>query len=100
MNARQRLHDRFTVVFAVLVALITTELFAANTPPKSYAERLLDQWLKLPENEFGPLHQAAADGNIGAARELLASGVKVDVTTKQGETALFWAVREGQKGDG
>jgi ankyrin repeat protein len=97
MNARQRFHEGFTVLIAVLVALITVELFGANTPPKTYGERILEQWLKLPENGFGPLHQAAADGNISAARQLLASGVSVDVTTEQGETALFWAVRGGQK---
>jgi hypothetical protein len=97
MNARQRFHEGFTVVIAVLVALVTGELFAANKPPKTYGERILEQWLKLPENGFGPLHQAAADGNITAARELLASGVKVDVTTEQGETPLFWAVRGGHK---
>ena len=41
----------------------------------------------------GPLHWAAASGNLGAATVLLSNGADIDARDLRGQTPLHWAVR-------
>lgn len=43
-----------------------------------------------------PLHQAAIDGDLDEVKQLLSSGVDVNLKSKTGATALHWAAFKGK----
>jgi ankyrin repeat protein len=46
-------------------------------------------------SRLGPLQRAACDGNAGECERLVKSGVPVDATDEDGDTALDWAIYYG-----
>lgn len=88
---RLRGHRRFTVLVAAAESG-TAEVMQALLDAGASRSATAILW---DEKQANPLHFAAANGNVAAARVLLEAGFDVDSKTENGTTALGLAARFG-----